>query len=66
MRYFTADEVAEKLRVSRATIQRLLSTGDFPGSKVGSQWRISEEQLNEYLSRDTTNNGQTEAEESSQ
>jgi len=59
MRFFTIDEVAEKLRVSRATIVRLLAKGEFPGFQVGSQWRIPEDQLQEYIARGDQWTGQT-------
>lgn len=59
MTYFTVDEVAEQLRVSRATIMRLISQGKFPGIQVGSQWRIPEDELDAYLKRDSKWTGQT-------
>ena len=44
-------EVAERLRVSRETVRRLLVTGELPGLRVGQQWRIPEIALTAYLAR---------------
>jgi excisionase family DNA binding protein len=38
--YYTKDEAAAMLRVSRHTIERLLKTGLANGVRVGRQWRI--------------------------
>ena len=38
--YYTQDEAAAMLRVSRHTIERLLKTGLANGIKIGRQWRI--------------------------
>jgi excisionase family DNA binding protein len=45
----TIGEVAEILRVHPTTIYRLLKRGDFPGFKVGGNWRISATALNEWI-----------------
>lgn len=37
------------LRVSRATLYRLLQDGKIPASKVGGQWRFRRERLEEWL-----------------
>lgn len=37
------------LKVSRATLYRLLQTDKIPGSKVGGQWRFRRERLDEWL-----------------
>lgn len=38
-------EVAEILRVSRATVLKLIKSGQLRAIKVGKQWRIPEEAL---------------------
>ena len=45
----TIGEVAEILRVHPTTIYRLLKRGDFPGFKVGGNWRISTTALNQWI-----------------
>jgi len=43
------EETKEYLRVSRATLYRLLQTGRVPASKVGGQWRFRQERLDQWL-----------------
>jgi excisionase family DNA binding protein len=38
--YYTPTEAAAKLRISRASIRRMLESGQTQGIKVGRQWRI--------------------------
>jgi excisionase family DNA binding protein len=38
--YYTVEEAAQMLRVSRGTVLELLRTGRTRGVKVGRQWRI--------------------------
>ena len=46
---YTAEEVAEALRVSRTTIIRLINNGELKGKRIGRQWRIFAEHLDEYI-----------------
>jgi putative molybdopterin biosynthesis protein len=46
---YEPEAVADALRVGRATVYRLIRSGDLKASKVGRQYRISEASLNEYL-----------------
>ena len=48
-RYLTVQEAAEELRVSTATIYRLIEARKIPVLRVGSQWRIN---LGEVLRAD--------------
>jgi excisionase family DNA binding protein len=49
----TVDEVATKLKVSPATVRRLLAKGDIPARKIGPrQWRVSSAALTAYLRAD--------------
>jgi len=50
MRNYTVDEVAEKLEVSVKTIRRYIYAGKIGASKIGGQWRINQDQLDEYIS----------------
>ena len=45
----TVDEVAEYLRVSRATICRWCGTGKLPAFKVGKSWRVQQKDLDHYI-----------------
>lgn len=45
----TVAEVAERLRVSRATVKRLVHAGDLVGYHVGRQIRVSAAILDAYL-----------------
>ena len=47
--FLTVDEVAELLRVSSRTVQRLLAEGKLPGVRIGRQWRIPRAELLAYL-----------------
>jgi excisionase family DNA binding protein len=51
--YYTPREVAERWRVSRPTIQGMLSRGTLRALKVAGQWRIAESTLQEYEAEHT-------------
>lgn len=38
--FYTPDETADLLRVSRDTITRLIESGQFPAVQIGEQWRV--------------------------
>lgn len=38
--YYTVEEVARLLRVSRQAVLRLLRSGQADGIKIGRQWRV--------------------------
>lgn len=46
---YTPKEAAAILKVSERKINELLRKGELKGSKVGRQWRITEQQLDEFL-----------------
>lgn len=48
---YTIEEVAKILRVSEATVRRLIKSGQLEAIQVGSQYRISQEELDKFLSR---------------
>jgi len=45
----TVEELAQRLRLTKRTIYRLLSKGDIPAIKVGHKWRSDEEVINAWL-----------------
>lgn len=46
----TVNQVAEKLLVSRGTVVNLIKSGSIKAIKVGDQYRIPDEQFNQFLS----------------
>ena len=56
----TPEEVAELLRVKRATIFRWLNAGTLPGYKIGSNWRIDRESVRSFMTAgwNQTNEGE--------
>jgi len=51
-RYYTPEEIAELLKVSRETVYNWLRAGKLKGAKVFNFWRISESELNRLLQRE--------------
>lgn len=45
----TVHEVAETLRVHQRTAYRLITRGDIKAIKIGSQWRVPEAALLEFI-----------------
>ncbi|NCU33123.1 MAG: DNA-binding protein [Candidatus Moranbacteria bacterium] len=45
---YTADEIAEYLRVHPYTVKRLARAGKIPGFKVGEQWRFDVQEIEEW------------------
>jgi excisionase family DNA binding protein len=50
-RELTALEATRRLGISLEYLYRLLWTGKLPGKKVGKQWRVSPEAVEERLRR---------------
>lgn len=46
---FTAQQVAERLGVSAATVQDLLRSGELIGYKLKRQWRVLDSDLRAFL-----------------
>jgi excisionase family DNA binding protein len=49
--FMTVVEVAAALRVSRATIYRLVNTGVLPGLRVGNSVRVSRQAVDSFIGR---------------
>ncbi|MCK5215419.1 MAG: helix-turn-helix domain-containing protein [Candidatus Omnitrophica bacterium] len=45
---YTADEIAQYLRVHPYTVKRLARAGKIPGFKVGDQWRFDVQSIEEW------------------
>jgi excisionase family DNA binding protein len=48
-RFLTALEVAERMRVSKMTVYRLIKGGKLPAVRIGKAYRVREEDLETYL-----------------
>lgn len=48
-RFLTALEVAERMRVSKMTVYRLIKSGKLPAVRIGKGYRVREEDLESYL-----------------
>ncbi|MEZ5159406.1 MAG: helix-turn-helix domain-containing protein [Marmoricola sp.] len=46
--FLTVAEVAQKMRVSKMTVYRLVHGGELPAVRVGRSFRVSEDDVNEY------------------
>jgi len=51
-RFLTTQDCAEVLGVSVKTVIQLLRTGDLRGKKYGNTWRILNDELDAYISRE--------------
>ncbi|MBW3664813.1 MAG: helix-turn-helix domain-containing protein [Actinobacteria bacterium] len=51
----TAAEVADQLRVSTMTVYRLIRSGELPAVRVGRNYRVAAEALDEYLQAQLVN-----------
>ena len=49
-KFYTTLEVADLLKISDRTVRTLCSSGELEHNRIGSQIRISETALNNYLS----------------
>ncbi len=47
--FLTIAEVASKMRVSKMTVYRLVHGGELPAVRVGRSFRVTEDDVNEYL-----------------
>lgn len=54
MEIMSVKEVSELLKVSRQTINTLISNGKLPAYKIGRVYRIKKEDLLEYLKNSRT------------
>ncbi len=59
MQFYTVDEVAATLKISRRTVQRALKNGDLTGAKIGKLWRFSAEDIHAWIyASNSPNNSQ--------
>ena len=48
-RFLTASEAAERMRVSKMTVYRLIRSGKIRAVQIGKAYRVRESDLEEYL-----------------
>ena len=53
--YYTLVETASMLRVSENTIYRMARRGDLEGTKVGRQWRFTDDSIRNMQSKKPKN-----------
>lgn len=53
-RFLTVAEVASLMRVSSMTVYRLIKAGELRAARVGKSYRVREDDLDGYLSRQFT------------
>ena len=49
VRFLTVAEVASRMRVSKMTVYRLVHGGELPALRVGRSFRVTEDDVQEYL-----------------
>jgi excisionase family DNA binding protein len=49
VKFLTVAEVAAVMRVSKMTVYRLVHSGELPAVRVGRSFRVSEQDVNDYL-----------------
>jgi len=49
VRFLTVAEVATMMRVSKMTVYRLVHSGELPAVRVGRSFRVTEDDVQEYL-----------------
>jgi excisionase family DNA binding protein len=55
--FLTIAEVAAKMRVSKMTVYSLVHGGELPAVRVGRSFRVTEDDVNEYLRKSFYNAG---------
>lgn len=56
-RFLTVAEVADALRVSTMTVYRLIKAGDLRAVRVGKSYRLTEDDVDQYLADGFTQAG---------
>ncbi len=56
-KFLTIAEVAAMMRVSKMTVYRLVHGGDLPAVRVGRSFRVTEDDVNDYLKNSFYNAG---------
>ena len=51
VKFLTIAEVATMMRVSKMTVYRIVHSGELPAVRVGRSFRVTEQDVNEYIKR---------------
>ena len=51
MKIYTTDEVASMLKISRASVLKLIKKRELKAKKVARKWRITEDHLNDFFNK---------------
>lgn len=54
--YYTVNEIAEKLKLEVTTIRKYIREGKLTAYKFGREFRVGEEELNEFLEKNKQKN----------
>jgi excisionase family DNA binding protein len=57
VKFLTVAEVASVMRVSKMTVYRLVHNGELPAVRVGRSFRVSAEDVDDYLKNSFFNAG---------
>ncbi|WP_110180458.1 helix-turn-helix domain-containing protein [Nocardioides solisilvae] len=57
VKFLTIAEVAAMMRVSKMTVYRLVHNGELPAVRVGRSFRVTEDDVDEYLRKSFFNAG---------
>lgn len=52
MKVYTTDEVAEMLKISRASVLKLIKKKELKAKKIARKWRITEGHLQNFFQED--------------
>ena len=50
-RLLSASDTAERLRMRKDVVLKMLEDGEIPASRMGKMWRVDEEQLHEWFKK---------------
>lgn len=53
MEVYTLEEISEKIKIPVITLRKYLKEGTLKGAKIGKHWRITDEQLKEFIDSHT-------------
>ena len=53
LKVYTLDEVADILKVTKRTLYNYIKAGELPAVKMGKYWRVTQENLQSFVSKDT-------------
>lgn len=54
MKVYTIEEIVELLHVTRRTVYTYIKEGKLKAAKIGKYWRVTEKNLEDFLSKGTT------------